>query len=122
MTKSSVSRRQSNPKKPYPEFPGVPAFHPPIRAMVLLGINCGFGNADVATLPQPAENFSGGWIKFLRSKTEIKRRVPLWPEPSEALPIAIAKRPKPAGNTDADLCFLTKNGRPDGLDVLFLCC
>jgi hypothetical protein len=48
-----------------------------MRAMVLLGINCGFGNTDVATLPQSAVNLDNGWIDFPRPKTEIHRRVPL---------------------------------------------
>ena len=55
------------------------------RAMVLLGANCGFGNTDVATLPQAAVDLDSGWIDFPRPKTEINRRVPLWPETVTAL-------------------------------------
>jgi integrase len=82
-----------------------------MRSMVLLGINFGFGNTDVATLTQTAVDFDGGWIDFSRWKTEIHRRIPMWPETSEALRIAITKRPKPTDNADSDLCFLTKHGQ-----------
>lgn len=38
----------------------------PLKAMVLLGINCGFGNIDVANLPQSAIDFENGWVDYLR--------------------------------------------------------
>lgn len=86
------------------------AADPIVRAMVLLGINCGFGNTDVATLPQSAVNFETGWVDFPRVKTEIHRRAPLWPETIEALQEAIARRPSPKDRADADLCFVTVQG------------
>jgi hypothetical protein len=42
------------------------AADPQIRAMVLLALNCGFGNSDVAGLPQSAIDLAGGWIDFPR--------------------------------------------------------
>jgi hypothetical protein len=36
----------------------------PYSAAVLLGINCGFGNTDVASLPLAALDLDGGWIDF----------------------------------------------------------
>lgn len=47
-----------------------------IKAMILLGINCGFGPKDCFTLPA----ISKGWHNFPRPKTEVERRCPLWPE------------------------------------------
>jgi integrase len=82
-----------------------------LKAMVLLGLNCGFGNTDCATLPQSALDLAGGWINFPRPKTGIERRVPLWPETVEALKAAIAARPEPKDPADAGLVFLTKQGR-----------
>jgi hypothetical protein len=67
----------------------------PLKAMILLGINCGFGNADCGNLPQSAVNLDVGWINFPRPKTGIPRQCPLWPETVEALRAAIAKRPRP---------------------------
>lgn len=81
-----------------------------LKAMVLLGINCGFGNTDVATLPQSALVLDRGWISFPRPKTQVSRVVPLWPETVEALRAAIAVRPAPNDPADADLCFITAQG------------
>ena len=86
------------------------AADPLMRAMVLLGINCGFGNTDCASLPQSALDLDSGWTNFPRPKTDIPRRVPLWPETVEALREAIALRPKPSNPADSDLCFLTIQG------------
>ena len=85
---------------------------PVMRGMILLGINCGFGNSDVANLPQSAVDLEKGWVTFPRPKTEVSRRVPLWPETVEALKAAIEKRPSPANKKDASLVFLTVRGLP----------
>jgi integrase len=85
---------------------------PVLKAMTLLGLNCGFGNTDVATLPESALDLQRGWIDFPRPKTAIQRRVPLWPETVEALRVAIAARPGPKDPADAGLVFLTQPGRP----------
>lgn len=52
----------------------------PLKAMLLLGINCGFGNRDIATLGLAALDLDGGWCVHPRPKTGIERRCPLWPE------------------------------------------
>lgn len=82
-----------------------------MRAMLLLGLNCGFGNHDCGTLPLSALDLDGGWIDYPRPKTGIKRRCPLWPETIEALRQAIATRPTPKDEADADLVFVTKYGQ-----------
>ena len=51
-----------------------------LRAMILLGINCGFGNMDCATLPLKALDLEKGWVDFGRPKTGVHRRCPLWAE------------------------------------------
>ena len=80
------------------------------RAMILLGVNCGFGNHDVATLPQSALDLDGGWVDFPRPKTGIPRRAKLWPETVVALRSALARRPKPKDAADDGLVFVTKYG------------
>lgn len=82
-----------------------------MRAMVLLGLNCGFGNSDIASLPRSALDLSHGWVTFPRPKTEIERRVPLWPETIAALRDALPLRPDAEDAADAGLCFLTWAGR-----------
>jgi len=83
---------------------------PIMRAMVLLGVNGGFGNTDVASLPRSAVDLDAGWLEFPRPKTEIRRRVPLWEETVEALRSAVEQRPEPADRADDGLVFLTKYG------------
>lgn len=46
----------------------------PMKAIVLLGINCGFGNSDVGNLPLTAVDLDGGIIDFARPKTGIRQR------------------------------------------------
>jgi integrase len=81
-----------------------------LRAMILLGLNCGFGNGDCATLPLSALDLTRGWINFPRPKTGIARRCPLWPETIEALRTAIAERPEPADNATRGLVFVNPRG------------
>lgn len=85
---------------------------PQMRAMVLLAINGGLGNTDIASLPESAIEFKTRWMDYPRPKTEINRRIPLWPETVVALQNAIEARPKPAKLDDAPLCFLTVRGNP----------
>ncbi len=82
----------------------------PMKAMILLGVNCGFGPSDVANLPTRALDLTGGWVDFPRPKTGIERRIPLWPETIAAIKEAIASRPKPKNASAAGLLFITKQG------------
>lgn len=82
----------------------------PLRAMILLAANTGFGQTDVANLPLSALDLDGAWVQFPRPKTGIERRCPLWPETVEALRDAIANRPKLKDKADGDLVFLTRFG------------
>lgn len=83
-----------------------------LRAMIYLGLNCGFGNTDVASLPRKAIDLENGWIDFPRPKTEIPRRIPLWSQTVAALRKALAVRHKPVDPKDGRLCFLTRRGYP----------
>lgn len=83
----------------------------PLRAMILLGLNCGYGPTDVSSLPQSALDLVGGWAEFPRPKTHIARRCPLWPETVAAVRDAVASRPAAADEADAGLVFLTRTGK-----------
>lgn len=84
----------------------------PMRAMIYLGINCGFGNGDCGGLTKSALNLAAGWVDFPRPKTGIERRCPLWPETKAALHEALAARPRPKNPEHAELAFITKYGGP----------
>jgi integrase len=81
-----------------------------VRAMILLGINGGFGNADCGTLPRSAVNLETGWIDYPRPKTGIPRRFPLWPETVAALREVLAQQREPRDEGHAGLVFLTRFG------------
>jgi integrase len=82
----------------------------PLKAMILLGINCGLGNSDCGRLPRTALDLDGGWLDFPRPKTGIKRCCYLWPETIAALREALACRPAHKDPGDGRLVFVTKFG------------
>jgi integrase len=93
--------------------PWRPAAGAQLEAMVWLGINCGFGNADCGNLPLTAVDLEAGVIDYPRPKTGIPRRCVLWPETVRALRAALAARRQPKDPAHAALVFLTaKRGLP----------
>jgi integrase len=83
-----------------------------LKAMILLGVNAGFGNADCGTLPLVALDLETGIIDFPRPKTGVPRRCPLWPETIKPLREVMAKRTEPSDPAAAGLVFVTKYGSP----------
>jgi len=76
---------------------------PQMRAMIWLGLNCGFGCTDCAELKWKSLDLENGRVAFPRSKTGIDRNLPLWPETIQALkelPIS------------GELVFYTSRGNP----------
>jgi integrase len=86
--------------------------NPALRAMTLLGVNCGFGNGDCATLPVSAVDLERGWIDHPRPKTGIARRCWLWPETVSALRGVIADRPETRQDEAGSLVFVNSRGAP----------
>lgn len=82
----------------------------PMKAMILLGVNCGFGNSDCGNLPLAALDLKRGWISYPRPKTGVDRRCRLWPETVKSLKAAIATRPDPKEEAAAGLVFVTRYG------------
>jgi integrase len=82
------------------------------KAMLLLGLNCGFGNHDCATLPLSAVDLENAIIEFPRPKSGVERRCPLWKETVEALRAVAAERPQPKSDEADGLVFVTSRGRP----------
>ena len=81
-----------------------------LRGMMLLGINCGFGNADCGMLSRSAIDLDKAILDFPRPKTGIPRRCPLWPETVQALREALINRPEPKKQEHAGLVFVTRCG------------
>jgi integrase len=83
-----------------------------VRAMIYLGVNCGFGNSDCGNLPLTAIDLDAAMIDYPRPKTGVARRCPLWPETVAAIRAALADRPEPKDPDHAGLVFITKYGQP----------
>ena len=83
---------------------------PQLRAMILLGINCGMGNNDCALLPISALDLKSGWLTYPRPKTGIERRCRLWPETVKALHEVLDRRKPPKDGHN--YVFVTKYGFP----------
>lgn len=81
---------------------------PKVKAMILLGVNCGYGNTDCAKLPIGKLDMDGGWANFARTKNGIRRRNPLWPETVDALRAVLKSRPLPDDPQNANRVFITK--------------
>lgn len=82
-----------------------------LKAMILLGVNCGFANNDVAQLPIGAIDLKARVIDFPRPKTAIPRQVIIWPETVAALREVIRNRPKAKHDVPDGMVFVTSHGR-----------
>ena len=56
-----------------------------MKAMIWLGLNCGFGCTDCAELEWKNLDLINGRVRFPRGKTGVDRNLPLWPETVQAL-------------------------------------
>jgi integrase len=56
-----------------------------MKAMILLGLNCGFGCTDCSELMWKNVDFEHGRIHFARTKTGVNRNLPLWQETVDSL-------------------------------------
>jgi integrase len=79
----------------------------PMQAICYLGINCAFGPTDCAVLRRTELDLDEGWVTFIRMKTGVKRRCPLWPETVAALRAALAARPQTTDPALDALVFVT---------------
>lgn len=77
-----------------------------LRAMILLGLNCGFGPTDCGRLTRKSVDLAGAWVSFRRPKTRIERDCPLWLETVAALRTVMLKR------RNDQLVFRTRTGNP----------
>ena len=74
-----------------------------MKAMILLGLNCGFGCTDCAQLKWENLDLGNSRVIFPRGKTGVSRNLSLWPETVEALKV-LSKR--------GELVFYTVRGNP----------
>ncbi|MEX2386585.1 MAG: tyrosine-type recombinase/integrase [Phycisphaeraceae bacterium] len=82
---------------------------PHLRAMILLAINGGYTQRELAALRLEHVDMPNAIIDHYRGKTETRRVVPLWPETVEAIKASIAERPEPRADAGG-LLFVTRKG------------
>lgn len=100
---------------------------PQMSAMILLGINAGFGNADCGRLTESMIDFDRQWIEGLRPKSGVERAAWIWPETIDAIKSAIDQRYDNAPPNLADNVFVTKRrqawfratGKDDAITAAF---
>ena len=80
-----------------------------MKAMIWLGLNCGFGCTDCSELQWKHLDIANGRVVFPRGKTGVQRDLPLWPETIEALR-AVPRKGK--------LVFYTARGNPFVRNIL----
>lgn len=83
------------------------------RPLVLLGINAGIGNLDIADMKiseLPNLDTKEVWMDLPRGKTGADRRFLLWPETIAAIRDYQAVRYRPNSKQDIDVLFLTGHG------------
>ncbi len=78
---------------------------PQLRAMILLGVNCGFGNNDCGSITIDKIDLLNSRHSYARPKTGIERSAWLWPETVAALMPII-------GSRKAGHIFTTRCGKP----------
>ncbi|HEY8747267.1 MAG TPA: tyrosine-type recombinase/integrase [Tepidisphaeraceae bacterium] len=89
--------------------------NPQLGAIILLGVNCGMGPADIGRLRWRDINLETGLLDMPRGKTGFERRGYLWKRTRKALAhVAKMKHNKAAleKHGQESLVFLTRTGRP----------
>ncbi len=85
-----------------------------MRAILLLGINAGLGNQDIADIKRSdigkLKPKGENWIDLPRGKTGAPRRFVLWPETTAAIKRYLVHRPRAAGADNRERLFLTRTG------------
>lgn len=77
-----------------------------IHAMILLALNGGMGQMDLATLTVADVDLLRRLIDYRRRKTHVARTVPLWPRTKKTLTNMVK------GKSPVDLIFLTRHKNP----------
>ena len=82
-------------------------------ALLLFGLNCGFGNTDIGTLKLCDVDLDSATVSHPRPKTGVERNFYLWPETVDVLRTYIKNyRGKPVNEKVAELVFVGKRGNP----------
>jgi integrase len=91
-----------------------------IKAMIMVGLNAAYTQADCSELPADRVDLEHRRIHWPRPKTEIDRVAPLWPETAMVLREVMDRRaPERASDDHRHLLFLTQNLRQPWVREVF---
>lgn len=82
----------------------------PLTSMILLAINCGMGQSDLANMPAARVNLTDALIDYPRPKTEAERICPLWDETCQAIEEWLPNKPAARSEAESELLFVTCRG------------
>jgi integrase len=82
----------------------------PLKAMILLGANCGLGNSDIGQMRMAHLDLTKRVLIYPRPKTHVQRKAYLWPESVKEIRAWLKVRPEPKEGVDNSLVFLTVFG------------
>jgi len=83
---------------------------PHMKAFILLAVNAGLGNSDIAKLSPDDIDLETGWLDYPRPKTAVERRAKLWDETLEAIKEARSSQPK--CKLAGEILFVTIRKKP----------
>ena len=90
----------------------------PLKAMILLGINCGFGNHDCGTLPLSALDLDGGWVNYPATQDGDRATLPAVAGNDRGDSRRQSPNDRPQKSPEhAGLVFVTKYGAPWAKDI-----
>lgn len=81
-----------------------------MKALILLGINCGLGCTDAGLIRFENIDFQSQKLNLPRNKTGEPRQAFLWPETIEAINESIKCRKEPTSPADNEFVFITDVG------------
>lgn len=83
----------------------------PMRAMLMLSANCGFGPADLGGLKFSHIDFQTQFFKYPRAKTGAKRRGHIADQTMKAVQEYLEVRPEPSEPNESEYVFITRYGK-----------
>ena len=76
-----------------------------MKTVVMLGLNCAYGNTDASKIPISSINFNKVIINYPPTQN---RDLTVWPETVAAIKDSLAVRPKPHNRANIGFVFITK--------------
>ena len=84
---------------------------PMVKTLLLLGINGGLGNTDVSRIERRHLSSDFTWLNLPRKKTGKPRKIPLWPETTQAVLAFLGKASSRKKLKQTDRLLISASGK-----------